>query len=273
MRPWRSLSRWYEDHRVGVLDLLALMLACVLTGGLIFSAGLAEPAWLFVRQHAAWRLESVLLCLALTWGFLALFAWRRWRDVTRLLEAAETDALTGLENRRKTLRVLAHEFERAVRYGRPLAVVMFDIDHFKHVNDTFGHPAGDQVLKAVSRRITRKMRATDHFGRWGGEEFLLICPETDEVGASRIAERMRRSIKRRSVGPAGYVTASFGVCAYRGERDYESLVEKADQYLYMAKQGGRDRVMGRYAVIRTAAQAEAPVDSDEVRTQLLERRA
>ena len=253
MLHWRRLNRWYQDHRAGVFDLLALTVACVLICGLIFSTGLAAPVLRFAREHSAWQLESVFLCLATTWGFVALFAWRRWRDVSHLLEAAETDPLTRLENRRKIQRVLAHEFDRAVRYGRPLSVVIFDIDHFKRVNDTHGHPIGDMVLKAVARRIKRKMRTTDHFGRWGGEEFILICPETDEAGATRIAERMRRAIKQRSVGRAGRVTASFGVSSCRGTGEPAQLIEQADQFLYVAKQSGRDCVRGLYALARASS--------------------
>lgn len=253
---WRVIYRWYQDHQVGVLDLVALAIACVLVCGLYFSTGVAASMLQFAREHASWRLEPILLCLATTWGFLAIFAWRRWRDVTSLLEAADTDPLTGLENRRKTVRILAHEFDRAVRYGRPLSLVIFDIDHFKRVNDNFGHPVGDEVLKAVARRIKRKMRISDHLGRWGGEEFILICPETDEAGATRIAERMRRAIKQRSMGRVGRVTASFGVSAYRGNGDYESLIEQADHFLYVAKQGGRDCVMSAHAVTRIASPGE-----------------
>lgn len=269
---WRALRRWYQDHQVGVFDLMALAVACVLVCGLIFSTEIAVPVLRYAREHSVWQLESVFLCLATTWGFLAIFAWRRWRDVIHLLEAAETDVLTSLANRRKTLRVLAHEFDRAERYGRPLSLVMLDIDHFKQVNDSFGHPVGDEVLRAVARRIQRKMRVSDHFGRWGGEEFLLICPETDDAGAVRIAERMRRAIKQSRVGRAGQVTASFGVSTYLGEGDCESLIEQADRYLYAAKQGGRDCVMSISAAARSSAPTELLSEMDMPRVKPVRRR-
>jgi diguanylate cyclase (GGDEF)-like protein len=209
-------------------------------------------------HHPAWHLQHLLMLMAMSCPLVCVFAWRRWQQGSRLMADADTDGLTGLNNRRKTERLLEQEFDRALRYGRPLALVMFDVDNFKHINDTLGHPVGDLVLAGIARRIKRKMRTTDYLGRWGGEEFLLICPETDTQGATQIAERMRRAIRRKGFSSAGVVTASFGVGCHSGEGNVEVLIQRADQYLYAAKQRGRDCVVNRLNV------NEAPGNSSQL---------
>lgn len=244
----RIFQRWLQDHRTRLLDLLAalaMMVLCAVALSRLDNQVLAG----FWRQLPGLAPDKVLMWLALVGAVLAIYALRRWHEISRLLAEAETDSLTGLHNRRKIESLLAHEFDRALRYGRPLSVVMIDVDRFKRINDNFGHGVGDIVLAAIARRVRRRMRISDHFGRWGGEEFLLICPETDTEGAMKIADRMRRTIKQHPMRKAGVVTASFGVSAYSGQGDYDTLIREADSYLYMAKQQGRDRVMSRLVVM------------------------
>ena len=123
------------------------------------------------------------MLMAISCPLLLIWARRRWHEASGLRADADSDGLTGLDNRRKIERLLEQEFDRALRYGRPLSLVMFDINNFKRINDTRDHPVGNLVLADIARRIQRKMRVTDHLGRWGGEEFLLICAETDTTGA------------------------------------------------------------------------------------------
>lgn len=201
-----------------------------------------------VQLHPDWNIRALELLMSMAFPLLAIFSWRRWCEANELLADADTDGLTSLYNRRKAEYVLEQEFDRALRYGRPLSLVLFDVDHFKLVNDTRGHPVGDLVLAGIARRIKRSMRATDHLARWGGEEFMLICPETDTEGATIIAERMRRAIKRRPFHAAGVVTASFGIGSYSGEGNVDILVKRADQHLYAAKQRGRDCVVSHLNV-------------------------
>ncbi|MBK9217043.1 MAG: hypothetical protein RJA63_2705 [Pseudomonadota bacterium] len=245
MGGWRALQRWYLEHRSGVRDLGALIVACTACFGVILYGGWGGYVMVLVRSHPDWHLLEWILTLAISSILIALFAWRRWHEASGLLSDAGTDALTGLYNRRKTLKVLEHEFDRSLRYGKPLSVVMFDVDHFKSVNDTYGHPVGDVVLTTIARRTRRKMRTSDHLGRWGGEEFLLICPETDLFGALRIAERMRRTIRRRPMQAVGLVSASFGVGTFSDQLDCKAVIAEADRYLYEAKEQGRDCVVSR----------------------------
>jgi diguanylate cyclase (GGDEF)-like protein len=168
---------------------------------------------------------------------------------------ARIDGLTALANRRHFEDQLAAERARVERFGGPLAVVIADLDDFKDVNDRFGHPAGDVVLREFARTLEEGIRDIDLAARWGGEEFVLLLPGTDLDGAARVAERIRRALAQRIVlsadGEPIAVTASFGVAAYPGGAAADQLLAAADAALYEAKRSGKNRVATRpEAVIR-----------------------
>jgi two-component system cell cycle response regulator len=171
------------------------------------------------------------------------------RELYRLKEMfrlqSRTDPLTGCFNRRAIMERLGSELSRARREGRPLGVAMVDVDHFKCVNDAHGHAAGDAVLREVVRRIDGTVRASDAFGRTGGEEFLVLWPAAD-LAAVRIAgERIRQALAGQTfaVGAGSIpVTASVGATSSDGGEDAEEVVARADAALYAAKAAGRDRV-------------------------------
>jgi two-component system, cell cycle response regulator len=165
------------------------------------------------------------------------------REALRVL--ALFDALTGLVNRPAVLDTLWRELARAERAGTPLSVVIVDIDHFKRVNDTRGHGGGDVVLREVARRMSSAVRPQDAIGRYGGEEFLLVLPGCDALGAAVVAERLRAAVAATPIpleGGAIEVTCSFGVAAATRGIQSGPLIELADAALYAAKRGGRDRV-------------------------------
>lgn len=153
-----------------------------------------------------------------------------------------TDKLTGLFNRQKLDVKLEMEFLRARRSGAPLSVIILDLDHFKNVNDTWGHQVGDQVLVCTAQLLTARLRQTDCAGRWGGEEFMVICPDTDLEGARALAETLRQAITAQTFPTAGHQTASFGVACCTVGDQVKTLVSRADQALYEAKHLGRNRV-------------------------------
>jgi diguanylate cyclase (GGDEF)-like protein/putative nucleotidyltransferase with HDIG domain len=168
------------------------------------------------------------------------------RLYARVQRQATTDGLTGLFNHRTGQEKLADQLRLAERYQRNLSVVMIDVDHFKSINDTYGHPAGDAVLKAVARLIRSNCRDVDIPVRYGGEEFLLILPEVNQEGAVIVAERIRRHVSR---DPVCYedleitLTASFGVAAYPEDAEsHQNLLDLADKSLYMSKRLGRNQV-------------------------------
>jgi diguanylate cyclase (GGDEF)-like protein len=153
-----------------------------------------------------------------------------------------TDRLTGLCNRRKLDQILEVEMRRSRRYNTPFSVILLDVDHFKQVNDQFGHQAGDAVLTRFGEALSIQMRDTDVLGRWGGEEFLLICPETVLNVALSLAKRLRQEILHMTYAVPVTVTASFGVAQHVPGEDVMALVTRADAALYRAKQGGRNRI-------------------------------
>jgi diguanylate cyclase (GGDEF)-like protein len=160
---------------------------------------------------------------------------------------ALVDGLTGLANRRQCEYTLATECARAERFGGPLAFVIADLDDFKLVNDRFGHPAGDLVLREFAEVLRQSVREIDLAGRWGGEEFALVLPGADLGGGVHLAERVRESLERRTIlladGTPVRITASFGVAALPGSVDERSLVEAADAAMYRAKRTGKNRVV------------------------------
>ncbi|MBT9503059.1 MAG: diguanylate cyclase [Burkholderiaceae bacterium] len=155
---------------------------------------------------------------------------------------AITDPLTRLNNRLMLDKTLEGELARCQRFGGPLALILVDIDKFKQVNDSFGHQAGDVVLTTVAGLLAHGARETDLAGRWGGEEFMLICRNTDADGAATLAEKLRLAIQGRELDGVGRCTASFGVSAWQPGDNFESLVARADAALYRAKARGRNRV-------------------------------
>jgi len=163
--------------------------------------------------------------------------------------AATHDNLSGLWNRGQILDFLARELVRANRDDKPLGIVLADLDHFKKVNDTYGHLAGDAVLQEVSKRMQGNIRAYDGVGRYGGEEFLVVFPGCEYKIAMRRAEDLRRLVGEKSIVALGEkvnVTASLGVAIVEAGSDtsVESLLQKADQAMYAAKRKGRNRVEG-----------------------------
>jgi diguanylate cyclase (GGDEF)-like protein len=165
------------------------------------------------------------------------------RQLAQALRRAHSDVVTGLPNRAAVDEALVRMISQAERGGTPLAVAMLDIDHFKMVNDDLGHAKGDEVLAAVGSAARREVRTGDFVGRFGGEELLLLLPETDEAGALAVAEKLRLRIGRLEVpGTGRAVTASFGVAAASGgQAELRELVPAADAALYRAKEKGRDR--------------------------------
>ncbi|MEO5833368.1 MAG: diguanylate cyclase [Nakamurella sp.] len=190
-----------------------------------------EPAELLARVGSAVHVKQLQDQL-----------WERNAELNRM---SRTDSLTGLFNRWHLQDELSRQRQTAHRHHEPLAVVLFDIDHFKHVNDTYGHPAGDLVLCEFSRRLGEQVRAGDVVGRWGGEEFLVLMPRTDLAGALIVAERIRATTAATPVDSGGdsiAITVSGG-CALGNADAADDLIKLADTRLYEAKASGRNRIV------------------------------
>ena len=181
--------------------------------------------------------------------------------VDALCDLSSRDALTGLANRRQFELTITREIDRVARAGEPALVLMADIDHFKRVNDTHGHPAGDQVIKAVAAALQDCVRPMDTVARYGGEEFAIILPNCPTAFGLTVAERIRAKVERRSINVALGVDVNItisigGAFAPQWVRSSAALwIERADRQLYLAKSGGRNRVCLEHApVVQVSAE-------------------
>jgi diguanylate cyclase (GGDEF)-like protein len=181
-----------------------------------------------------------------------------------LEEKSQRDPLTGLHNRAGLDAFITNEVQQSAHSGKPLSVIMADIDHFKQVNDGHGHPAGDKVLASVSSCLKTRLRPRDMVARYGGEEFILVLPETDAAGATVVAERIRKNVEdlahEISPGKALRITISLGCATSTHETPFTSrqeLIEAADRSLYVAKREGRNRVVA-FATLAARGEAGPP---------------
>ncbi|RLK51032.1 PAS domain S-box-containing protein/diguanylate cyclase (GGDEF)-like protein [Alkalispirillum mobile] len=165
----------------------------------------------------------------------------RKRQERALRFQASHDALTGLYNRRYTQRALQRELQLGQRTGQPVSAVLFDLDHFKRVNDTHGHAAGDRVLKRLAELVRARVRDTDIAGRWGGEEFMLVLPGTDDAGAEQVAETLRQKVEGCEFPTVGRVTVSVGYAEASATENVDELFKRVDEALYAAKRAGRNQ--------------------------------
>ncbi len=241
----KSLScHWHpasdpEERRRSLRDPVRLVLATATPGYPV-----AGAVGILTERRAAEDFERLFEIAAEELGRLLSLEDSR----LRLYHQAIRDPLTGLYNRRHILDMLMVEMDQCARFGQPLSVMVIDLDHFKSVNDRFGHATGDQVLSVVAQRMAFGLRKVDQLGRIGGEEFLACCPQTDLEGARALAERLRELVAAEPVPglpDSSRVTLSIGLAAWNGAEDtVEALVARADRNLYQAKAGGRDRVEG-----------------------------
>ncbi|WP_051906696.1 MULTISPECIES: GGDEF domain-containing protein [unclassified Sulfurospirillum] len=165
-----------------------------------------------------------------------------YRSYTKLQKLAEEDELTQTYNRHKLREILQVEIERTERHHTPLCVVLFDVDNFKSINDTYGHNAGDAVLKRLAKLVKNSIRVNDTFGRWGGEEFLLILPHMRIEETQKACEKIRLLITQSVFESVGTLTCSFGMCAYEKGMSLDALVNRCDKAMYHAKMLGKNCV-------------------------------
>ncbi|MBK4717804.1 GGDEF domain-containing protein [Azospirillum sp. YIM DDC1] len=193
--------------------------------------------------QSAGFLEAILAVTGWGFGFLAMTSERLQADLDRI---GTIDPLTGAYNRRAFMKHAERELARSQRSGAPLTLLLLDLDRFKRVNDTFGHLAGDALLRLFSETVTARLRRTDLFGRYGGEEFCVLLPDTDRTGAAALAEALRRDVSARPLAFQGQEIAasvSIGIAACRSGEDLDTALAAADLALYRAKRNGRNQVV------------------------------
>ncbi len=203
---------------------------------------------LYSNTQAMPYLHLLWLTSAFAFGLLAAYllerSYRKLFAQQRELERLATvDDLTGLWNQRHIRERLAREVDRTERSGSPLSVIMFDIDHFKRINDEHGHVAGDALLTELGELLHDRVRSTDIVGRTGGEEFLVVLPDTDLAQAEGVAEKLRCAIREHCFELGGQQTATFGLARYRPGETLVELIQRTDQAMYSGKRAGRDQVV------------------------------
>jgi diguanylate cyclase (GGDEF)-like protein len=192
-------------------------------------------------MHMFWMLAS------LSFGFLGAYLYedankKVFLNTKELQKSAITDNLTGLYNRRKFDETLLTEFEKTKRYHHSFGIIMMDIDHFKNVNDTYGHSTGDKVLMQVTDILKQNTRVTDILIRWGGEEFIVICYETNQDSIVKLAKKIRQAAELNSFEKVGKLTLSLGCTINKEDDDIDSITKRADKALYKVKNNGRNNV-------------------------------
>lgn len=249
-------ARWFLDQiattlREGKLQIVEYALAGSDVKGLA-DEGPSHPIWFEGRvQPLPFEVDGED---AVLWVSSNITARKELEDKLRLL--SETDPLTGLYNRRKLMATLESQFQICARYATPTAVLIFDIDHFKRINDEHGHQAGDRVLTAVADICRAELRVTDIAARLGGDEFVILMPETTQAKAAPIAERLRMIItellKVLTRGlEAGTVSAGLSELL-AGDASIDDVMARADRALYQAKREGRDRTVQHDAALSSA---------------------
>jgi diguanylate cyclase (GGDEF)-like protein len=216
-----------------------------------------------LREHAPGGFGAADLKLLTVLASQTAVALENAELYQRLQREALVDGLTGILNYRSFIRALRSELRRALRYHETFAFVMADVDHLKTYNERFGHLAGSQVLVGVAQLLVGSCRGTDVVGKYGGDEFALILPQTDAAGARSVSDRMRLAIERHAfkhVRP-GDVTCSFGVAVYPDDaHDAYGLIRQADGVLFAAKRAGKNRVLTTADLLETAITARAHPD-------------
>ncbi|NEX63955.1 GGDEF domain-containing protein [Noviherbaspirillum galbum] len=234
---------------------------------LIYAADLAgvfpQPV---VRDMRALNFISIMSFTLLVAVFLVIYerinssAIRKLDHALGLIRTlAIHDELTGIVNRREVLRFAAQEMMRSTRSATPFCLCLIDVDHFKRINDMHGHPVGDEVLRRIAGKIKEDIRATDCFGRYGGEEFLLILTDTDLTGGAEFVERIRQSVSTLHLTELGgnTVTISVGIAQHRQQENLDQILSRADKALYAAKAGGRNQiVLADLAAFKDARKAD-----------------
>ena len=222
----------------------AFLLAALIPAGVFLWLQRATPLFVLDVNALFQIYASNILYIFLIYGFALV----KERYVQAALRAeiyervASLDVLTHIANRRGMEHALRAMVERAEQAKTPFSLILFDVDHFKRINDTYGHDVGDRTLIEIARRIGELTRPDDRLGRWGGEEFLLLAPQTDATQAVLFAERLRLTIATSPLTGGVATTASFGVATWAAGDTMRSLITRADAAMYAAKRDGRDRV-------------------------------
>lgn len=240
----QSARQLYETYQTGYLRIIYMTVFLIIASLIIsyFISKYVDKIYRNYRKNLSKKTDELQI-LNETLEQKVQERTKELEITTKKLESlATTDSLTQLHNRYSIMSILQTEMERSKRYGEPLSVSMFDIDHFKEVNDTYGHDVGDSVLSSISDIVKHSLRNVDIIGRYGGEEFLIIMPNTSFEDAKVINDRVRLDVMKHGFDEVGSVTISIGMVTYNKKEDIDQLFKRLDKLLYISKQNGRNKL-------------------------------
>lgn len=232
----------YFDNKKILMDTILLFIAIIITTILLVQFDVAEIIYEFTRENEAFELDELILLLAISSIYMMMFMLKRFFELKELLNNANTDPLIGILNRRKGSSYIINEIDHINNSNYHSSLIMYDIDNFKYINDNYGHDIGDYILKEVSYVVDKETRLEDISIRWGGEEFIIICPNTNLQDARKLAERFRESIQLHNFIDDIKITASFGVIELHKNEDFRKQLIRVDKNLYSSKKNGKNKV-------------------------------
>jgi diguanylate cyclase (GGDEF)-like protein len=251
-----SLAQWFPLVYAAAFFFLSTRQAIIVSVLIYLALLLPNLGYMLLHQSASWSDDFGLLLVNIFCSHpvyivtlsgiarLKVYLVQSKAQAEAMSAAANIDYLTGVANRRAVAQLLQQALARAQRQGDTVSVILLDIDHFKQINDTFGHDVGDQVLIEVAATLRQCLEAPTMVGRWGGEEFIVVATAAAEQRAVELAERLRSLVAAHRYAPVALVTMSLGVATSRPSDTPETLVKRADAALYQAKRHGRNRVVG-----------------------------
>lgn len=239
---FKKIKNYFPETKKAIIDMIILVISIIALGAYLNYIDASETLYKFTRNHEEYNLDEVILTIALSSFFFLIFILRRFFELNGLIIKANSDPLLGLLNRRKGSELISQEIDFLERSFKPASLIMFDIDDFKNINDTYGHDMGDYVLKEISILIKSIARKNDILIRWGGEEFIVLCPNTNINNAYNLAIRFKEIIASYDFSCEEKITASFGVIALVNNEDLRDQIDKADSYLYKSKNNGKNTV-------------------------------
>lgn len=238
-----KLRREYSDNKRILTETIIFIIISVATLLLFHIFDVTEKFYEFTRSHDNYELDEIVLSLSAISLLLFIFVTRRFLELRTYIIKANTDSLIGIFNRRKGSDLIIVEMEKAKKRGQSISLIMYDLDNFKTINDTFGHNVGDAVLVQVAAIVNNKIRVRDSHIRWGGEEFVILCPDTGIDGAMALAERCREKIASADILEGRNISASFGVIQVDLEMDLRDNISVLDKMLYKSKESGKNNVI------------------------------
>lgn len=236
---YKKAKSFYFENKKLWFDTLILIFLIILTFMLFLKYEVSNTVSNFIRDN---NLDVFVATLAISSIFMLIFMIKRFIELQKIIKFANTDPLIGIINRRKGLEYITNEINGLKNSDHSSSLIMYDIDDFKKINDIYGHDVGDYILKELSTIIENRTRFEDMIIRWGGEEFMVICPNTNLENAIKLTQRFKKCVEDNIFEKKIRITASFGVIELNKNEEFSKQIIKVDKLLYKSKKEGKNRI-------------------------------